>query len=199
MKTHRFFPVATITAVISLLLLASSVFSENTLMAYRGQVEIDFAGKSTLHAFEGTGESKPFTLSVRVDSVSGDTLLDATISVRSEALATEDEKLNKNMYKTIESDTYPTITAWLQEIPLKDMRSPDGQFQFRLKVRDITSRITASVSNFSQSPDSVMFALTFDFSISDYQLEPPTPVFGLIKMDDIMNISCRFRMESVKE
>ena len=145
MNTHTVLTVARITVIPILLLLTTKAFSEESPMAYRGRVEITFAGSSTLHDFEGTGESEPFTLNIGVDSESGDTVVGATISVRSEKLATDDEGLNKNMYKTIESKEYPTITAWLENIKLKKMRSPDGQFEFRLKVRDVTNRITASV------------------------------------------------------
>jgi hypothetical protein len=182
-----------------LLICTTALFSANAQGDYRGSVDITFSGRSTLHGFEGSGNSERFTLSLTLDSSAGDTLLNATIKVPGEALATDNEGLNKNMYKTIETQTYPIITAWLNEIPLQHLRPSKSAFQFRLKVRDITNTINASVSNLAVSSDSLVFKVAFDFSIAAYELKPPQPVFGLIKMHDIMNITARFRLAAVKD
>ncbi|MBD3320089.1 MAG: hypothetical protein GF350_03250 [Chitinivibrionales bacterium] len=182
-----------------------TAWSENAsggAFACRGIAEISFFGRSTLHGFEGQGVTEMFVLKGVVDTASGDTLVGTKIITRTEGLATKDEALNKNMYKTLGSGSYPVITAWIDKVPLEKLRPPAGtrgEFPFRLKVRDITQRLTATSSDWAMTSDSLVFTAQFDFSLSAFELQPPAPVFGLIKMEDIVKVTCRFRTEVTSE
>ncbi|MBD3346120.1 MAG: hypothetical protein GF401_13770 [Chitinivibrionales bacterium] len=176
--------------------------SGEKVFSYRGIVEVTFQGASTLHDFEGNGISESFVLTGRHDSATGDTVIFAKITVYAESLATPNEGLNKNMYKTLESQQYPTITAIIDSVPLDNIRpggEGDAGFSFVLRVRDVKNRLAATVSKFKMENEALIFTASFDFSISEFKLDPPAPAFGLIKMKDIVKVQARFVMSSGKE
>jgi polyisoprenoid-binding protein YceI len=77
-------------------------------------------------------------------------------------------------------------------------KAPNGKgtVEFTLKIRDIEHGIRAAVSNLRETPGSVSFDVEFPVSLKIYNLKPPAPFFGAIRVGDKVAVNAAFRLEA---
>jgi hypothetical protein len=64
-----------------------------------------------------------------------------------------------------------------------------------LKIRDVERRIRATVGNLRETPGRVSFDSEFQLSLKDYDLKPPTVLFGAIRVGDRITVNATFRLD----
>src|SRR5512134_176668 len=186
-------------AAFLLLALVSSASAER----FKGNCEIRFLGTSTLHDFAGTARCQPFSVSVAGGADEGRMIRGVEIAVPVEEMDTKNRKRDKQMRGMFESDKFPLIRSVLTELDpdkiRREMRNdPNGKgtVEFTLKIRDIGHRIRAAVGNLRETPERVSFDVEFPVSLKTYDLKPPSPLFGAIRVGDTIAVRAAFRLES---
>lgn len=187
-----------ITAIL-LLALVSSAKAENL----KGNCAIRFLGTSTLHDFAGTARCQPFSVNLSGGADGRMVLRGVEIAVPVAEMDTKNKKRDKQMRKMFESDQFPRIRAALSTLDPDKIRQemrkdPNGKgtVEFTLKIRDIEHGIRAAVSNLRETPGWVSFDVEFPVSLKTYNLNPPAPFFGAIRVGDKVDVNAAFRLEA---
>jgi hypothetical protein len=189
------------TRIVAILLLAlvSSAGAENL----KGDCDIRFLGTSTLHDFAGTVRCQPFPLNVAGGADGRRFLSGVEIAVPVEEMDTKNRKRDKQMQEMFESDRFPHIRAVLSALDPDKIRQEmrkdahgKGTVEITLKIREIEQRIQATVSNLRETPGRVSFDVEFPVSLKTYNLKPPSPFFGAIRVGDKIAVNAAFRLET---
>jgi hypothetical protein len=186
-------------AAILLLALVSPARAENL----KGNCDIRFQGTSTLHDFAGTVHCQPFSVNLAGGADGRRILRGVEIAIPVAEMDTKNKKRDKQMREMFESDTFPRIRAVLSALDpdkiRQEMRKDTngvGTVEFTLKIRDIEHRIRAAVSNLRETPGRVFFDAEFPVSLKTYNLKPPAPFFGTIRVGDKVAVNAAFQLEA---
>lgn len=103
--------------------------------------------------------------------------------------------INKDMYKTLRADEYPHILIRLEEVNLKEIASinenmhwVDLQSNIILTIAGVSKRVTMKVRGVKLADNRYRFLAAQEVRMSDYKLDPPKPMFGLVKVHDKITI-----------
>jgi hypothetical protein len=176
----------------SLLLIAMTLASFPATAAtsgYDGRCDIIFEVQTTTTNFTGTAVCKPFTITA-VD----DMMNIPVIAVEVATMATGNSRRDKAMREMFEHTTFPLISGHTKIfLPGEHMTSggqliqPPEDLTFALTIRDITHRITATVTKPQVDASATEATLRFDLSLSSFELNPPS-FLGIIRVNDTVSV-----------
>ncbi|NIS74812.1 MAG: hypothetical protein GTO08_05945 [Deltaproteobacteria bacterium] len=189
------------TKVATLLLLLSlaslSHGSERT-----GTCFITFFATSTFHDFTGTVRSLPFTVIPDDDPGGGKVIRKVAVDVPVDGIDTDNGKRNRQLRKMFDRDTFPLIHGEVRNIRpdrlRKEMKSSErGETiaELNLNIREVEQAIAVRVSNFRDYPQQISFDLEFPVSLAANGLKPPSPLFGLIRVGDRVEVKVTCDLE----
>ncbi len=151
------------------------------------------AGTSTLHnwtmtskemQFQTTFENGADGLPLRVKALS--------LSVNSESLKSEHKAMDKNAYSALKTDKHKAISFTLTSATVqKDIIQCSGN----LTIAGVTKPITIDATCKLNPSGSLRCTGSKPIKMSEFQVEPPTFMFGTVKTGDDITIS--FNMELV--
>jgi len=167
---------------VGILLLASAQAEEVEAMA-----TIAFHGTSTLHGFEGTVDTAPFTATFRKDDETGQLYVSATATVSVLDMTTHHKKRDKNMFKMLNPQDFSLITGVLANAPLPEEGS--SEVILHLKIHDVEQEVPATLSDWKREGDLGSCRMVFSVSLKAFGLKAPS-VMGLIRVGDIVNVEC---------
>ena len=110
------------------------------------------------------------------------------------------EAMSQDLRKTLKSDTYPNLLLRINDIRIKN----EHQEVSKLTVISSVSITLAGVSHhalvenglvINHSEGALTLAGTQYLSMNDFNLEAPTKFFGMVKVNDELNVSFELRME----
>lgn len=162
--------------------------------ARAGEIEatasIIFRGTSTLHAFEGTVATAPFTATFSEDKETGQLRISATATVTVADMTTHNGKRDKNMFKMLDSEKYSLITGVLANalLPVKG----SGEAMLHLKIHGVEQDVAATLSDVKRNGDQASCLMTFPVSLAAFNLKAPT-VMGLIRVGDTVIVECTLK------
>jgi hypothetical protein len=170
----------------------------------KGNCEIRILGTSTLHDFTGAVQCQPFPVRL-VRGSDGRTMIPAVgISVLVDEMDTRNKSRDKQMREMFQSGKFPRIQAFLADLDPDKIRQEmskgqngKGTVELSLKIRDVERRIRATVGNLRETPGRVSFDSEFQLSLKDYDLKPPTVLFGAIRVGDSIKVNATFRLDEV--
>lgn len=168
------------------------------LLAGRGEAadhiaEVRFGGKSTLHDFEGHGQSAPFEIEVKPGAETE--MFSARVSVPVMSLDTQNEKRDHEMLNLLDRDAFPVIEGELLRIPVK---APDGtSVELTLRLHGREQAVPAVLTDMRREGDHLSFHLSFIVSLAQYGLKPPS-VMGLIRVADAVQVECEVQPMGAK-
>ena len=148
---------------------------------------IIFSGTSTLHDFEGTVISKPFTVTAEEDADSGAVRVSATAVLNVQDMTTDHKKRDKNMFKMLEQETFTLISGSLHDAVLPTTGTTTATL--RLKIRDVEQDVEVALSDYKRTGDQVSCTMAFPVSLKAFNLQRPS-VLGLIRVGDTVQIKC---------
>ena len=167
-----------------------------------GTCFITFFATSTLHDFTGTVRSLPFTVIPDDDPGGGKVIRKVAVDVPVDGIDTDNGKRDRQLRKTFDHDTFPLIHGEMRNIRPDRLRiemesSERGETttELNLKIRDVEQVITVRVSNFRENTQQISFDLEFPVSLSAYGLKPPSPLFGLIRVRDRVEVKVTCDLE----
>lgn len=163
---------------------------------YDGRCDIIFEVQTTTTSFSGTAVCKPFTVTAVDDMISIPVIVTEVA-----AMATGNSKRDKAMREMLEYTTFPLITGNTgiffpgQHITSEHhLVQPPDELTFSLTIRDITHRITATVTQPRVGTPATEATLAFDLSLSSFELDPPS-FLGIIRVKDTVRVRATMNLD----
>lgn len=144
------------------------------------------------------------TLDVSVD-ILGNIIYcaDAVINFKVDGFDCGQAAMNKDFRKTLGSDTYPYITLSIDKIMFDGSGSGDSYVEAET---ELTIQLAGKSNTYSIPLDNITFSdrlISFrgrqDVTFTSFDLVPPTALFGLVKVDDELDIKFDFDIELIKK
>jgi polyisoprenoid-binding protein YceI len=147
----------------------------------RGTLDVAFTGASTLHDFGGWANEIPYV----ARSQASDGCWGAEITVPVAALQTGNGLRDRNMRSMFEAEKHPLIVAVIRDLDPQRLEEAGGprEIPLDLTIRDRTKPVRAIVSNWHRDDSGVSFDASFNVSLRDFDLEPPSVLFVEVAND----------------
>lgn len=145
-------------------------------------------GTSTLHDWEIEAENVKGTASINTGDELGVSSLSFSVIV--EGLESGKGAMNDNTYEALEQEDHPTINYKLKRVlsskstgPNSYVLNTEGSLSIAGKTKDIVMAVTAILDG-----NTVKFSGNYDMKMTDFNIDPPTAVWGTIKTGDEIKI-----------
>ena len=144
------------------------------------------------------------TLDVRVDIV-GDIIYcsDAVINFLVDGFDCGQAAMNKDFRKTLGSDAFPYITLSIDKIYFDGSGAGDNYVEaaaeLTIKLAGKSNTYTVPFDNITFSDRLISFRGQQDVTFTSFGLVPPTALFGLVKVEDDLDIRFDFDIELIKK
>ena len=97
--------------------------------------------------------------------------------------------INRDFRKTLKSDVYPSIKLALLNLKIDDdMQLPSLRAEVEIQIAGVKHIMELSFDNIEQNGKQTVVSGSKVLKMSDFELHPPSPLFGLIKVDDTLTI-----------
>jgi len=157
--------------------------------SWSGKVHCSFGGSSTLHDYQGEANAP-----IQAEhNPTGHWQFKASVAIKD--MSTDNASRDKNMQKMFHSDEYPTIKVTTKKLSLATDSAPQT-LSIEVSIAGKTKIIAAKCSKWSLSKTNLEFDLDFPISLTEYGLERPKAMFGLIVVDDKVNVSTHIVMKA---
>ncbi|MCB1207573.1 MAG: YceI family protein [Verrucomicrobiae bacterium] len=157
---------------------------------WTGTCKVHFSGESTLHDFEGTVATEPFTVSVSDMTEPSRATATSRVVVKAASMNTDNEKRDVEMHKCMDVTTHPEIVVEVDHLAVADTKpAADGPVPrptvvpFKMTLMGKTHELTGRVSDWSYSDEGVSFTVSFPVSLKAAGIKPPS-VLGVVKVKD---------------
>lgn len=101
--------------------------------------------------------------------------------------------INRDMQKTLKVNEYPYLSISLSSIEIADELPFDSQISVTIAGINRIERV--EISEFSSTDSSISFKGSGQVLLTNYELKPPSALFGLVKVDDQISISFDLTIE----
>jgi polyisoprenoid-binding protein YceI len=109
-----------------------------------------------------------------------------------------DKNMDKNVYKALQADQHPTITFTLSSPPVnKPAGSSMLESSGTLRIAGVTKEIKL-VAKAAESPTGIVFEGKVPIKMSDYNVDPPTALFGTIRTGNEITIDFKMVFLPIK-
>jgi hypothetical protein len=179
-------------------LLISAVQLQSFGQTYRqtGDSYITVAGTSTLHAWTMTSKDAQYqaTFENVADGTPGQ-LKTLTLTIPSQSLKSEHSAMDKNAYSSLKTDKYKNITF---SVTAASVEKNQVKCTGNLTITGVTKLINLDATCQVKPDMSMRCTGSKSFKMSDFQVEPPTFMFGTVKTGDDITISFNAELTQVK-
>jgi polyisoprenoid-binding protein YceI len=155
--------------------------------AQKGTSTISIAGTSTMHDWTMTSKEATYDAVFETDAQGNPVKLTSlTVSVRAESLKSEKHGMDKNAYSALKTDKNEQITFQLLagRVDRKNVAC-DG----KLTIAGTTKQINVDAAYTVLAGGSLQFKGTKKIVMTDYNVEPPSFMFGTVKTGDEITVS----------
>ncbi|GAB4248659.1 MAG: hypothetical protein Kow0027_11150 [Saprospiraceae bacterium] len=176
---------------ISALLIFTSAQAQTTYTLSNGEITIE--GTSTMHDWTATTTSLDGEGAFIFEK--GIPVSIEKLKVTTKAKSIKSEKgstMDKNMYKALNADKYPTLTFVLTNVDYfrKNGTSYDVKITGKLTVAGTTKTVSITGKG-TQAGTGISFSGNFKLKMTDFNVEPPSLFFGTLNTGD--DITIRYR------
>ncbi|RXG11669.1 YceI-like domain-containing protein [Leeuwenhoekiella aestuarii] len=156
------------------------------------QIDMRLNGSSTLHDWEMDAKKSNGEARFTFDTNDGNTLksLDAlTFNLEVLNLKSDSKGLDKNAYKALKSDTYKEIHYILSSSQIAPEKGGYLlQTKGKLTVAGVTKDIVMNLHLVVHSPNAISCKGEYQLNMTDYNVEPPSFMMGLMKTDEDLTL-----------
>ena len=156
--------------------------------------EMKVSGTSSLHDWDMISEEATGTASLRLSAGKVTAIQGVKVSMKVKSLKSGKNQMDKNAYEALKEKEYPEITFSMLEA------HQDGGNDWKVSGRLQIAGVTKSGHFMIQiAPEGESIALTgfTDIKLTDFNVAPPTAVFGTIKTGDEMTININMKLNSI--
>jgi len=116
----------------------------------------------------------------------------ATLQLQVKKLDCKNSKMNKDLCEAMNADIYPTIKVHLHSASLKAPGLSQSAAEIiadaTLEITGVRKKVQFNTRGVQLSDDAYEFISEQTIKMTDFGVEPPTALFGLIKVDDEITI-----------
>ncbi|MCB1229516.1 MAG: YceI family protein [Verrucomicrobiae bacterium] len=178
------------------LLFPNAGFTED----WDGTCDVTFKGDSTLHDFEGTVTTKPFTVTISGIDQPATAAVSSKITAEAKKMDTDNDKRDEKMYETLEVGTYPEIEVEVTNLKAAETKpvSENGFprptiIPFVLKLKGKEHHLTGKVTDWKHDADTIDCTVAFVVSLKAADIKPPS-VLGLVKVKDEIDVAAHLKL-----
>lgn len=197
-KSFHTVPLAIIPLLVATLV-ATEVFSQQLSYIPQEESRLWIEGRSNINEFECeanrySGEALLYDEGDETDFVQDvQERLSISVEIRVDGFECGRNRMNRDLQNALKSDDYPEITFLFDSAELIQMpKHPDDPFEVEVKgsltiageTRDIHF---VTFANYLEA-DLVRAVGNTTIKMSDFNIEPPTALMGLIKADDELTV-----------
>ena len=154
-------------------------------------------GTSNINSFECLCNDRfnPRNVRVRIDDERKTIAFSGTtLALKTAALDCDNSKINKDLCTALKADEFPTINIALHQAtmsgrPVTESDWSEIQASASLTITDQTRKVNLAVKGRKLSDGRYRFVSVKDLKMTDFGIEPPTALFGLIKVRDHIKIN----------
>lgn len=207
-KTMMLAPITSSLALIcSLFLLTGSVDQQEIYFDIKPTSKLFFKGTSNINTFSCDCENYTHSGTVRLsESPSGNWIFDnAKLSVAIASFDCGHSGINRDMGKALKSDVYPNIVISLKEIvnnPALRSLQPGTEKALHavvdISLSGVTRQHPLNISVKEIKRDQFRITGEKTLYMTDFGVAPPTALFGLVKVNDVINISLDLELTALR-
>ena len=173
-------------------LVPSLALAQNGKVQLRDSSKLSIKGKSNVNEFTCESEhelqkdSLDYSYTVNADTVQvNGVYLDLEI----DQFDCGKRAINRDFKSTLKYKEYPFIEIVLNELVASDSTSLiPKEAEVTIRIAGVERHYTVPLNSFSSSEESFTVGGNKILRMTDFGLEPPSPMFGLIKVEDELNI-----------
>jgi len=122
--------------------------------------------------------------------------------IRTQSLDCNNSRMNRDLCEALKSSEYPDIKIELKEAKLVSTTpGSDGWLSIKVNatmtITNVTKDVVLDVKGKKNSDDRFRFVCSKEILLTDYNIEPPTALLGLVKVRN--NIKINFDLFTVAE
>lgn len=160
--------------------------------------EISIKGTSNLHNWEVNSNLGSINADMKINSghVSAIKSLEVKVSVKT-LKSSKGSVMDKKMYQALKADEFPYITFNLLSVTkiLKTVWMDEIIATGYLEIAGIKKLIQLTVYAKTNAGQGTNFNLSKKIKMSDYGIEPPTALFGLLRTGNEIDIGIKFSVK----
>jgi polyisoprenoid-binding protein YceI len=181
-------------------LLVPGAVSSQVKYQSTGGVKITIEGTSNIHDWEMNSDkgacTAVFTFNTN-GNLTGLSLLG--FSVAAESLKSEHKAMDKNTYKAMNTDKYPTISFALTSSIVQS--SSGNNYVLKTKGKLTISGVTKDIDltgtcTYNPADKSITCSGAYPLKMTDYGVTPPSIMFGTIKTGNAINVKFNFTLKT---
>lgn len=183
------------TILIFLFTISGNVLAQSDSYSLLDKSTIQVEGTSTLHDWTADAEKVnseiSFDTSALEEQANPVTSLSLTIPV--ESLESGKGKMNRKMYDALKKDDHPNIMFELSNAEVTEADSAMTTMEMNatgdLTIAGTNKEITLPVTGEKQDDGSYKFTGEYEMNMEDYNVDPPSAMFGTIKSGEMVTIT----------
>jgi len=195
----------TIPVLLGLILISTSKsFAQDASYALADTSKLIVKGTSTLHDWEADAQNFDLDITINRPALMGQAAEDEMgmsklfptlkVSVPVESLESGKGKMNKKMHGALKEKDHPEITFELSTadlVPVDTLKSEDA-FMLKttglLTIAGLSRQIEMNVVGEPMGNDAYRFTGSYHLNMKDYNVDPPSVMFGTIKAGEEVDI-----------
>ena len=179
-------------------LLPLAAFAQSPQFSLGENSTMVIKGTSSIHDWEASVEEMDLTVDMNPGNLAGDT---TTAPVRSLSLTVpvnsiESGKggMNRKIYGALKEKDHPNIMFNLNAAELAETAGEDSLTSFTLNlsgnmnIAGTVKEVTFPVEGIPQADGSYRFTGSYEMNMKDYNVDPPSAMFGAIKSGEVVTI-----------
>lgn len=178
--------------VVTFALLPALTLAQDGQVQLRDSSKLSIKGKSNVNEFSCESEHELQKDSLDYSySVNGDTVQVSGVNLNLEIDQFDCGKraINRDFKSTLKYKEFPFIEIILNELVVSDSTSLiPREAKVTIRIAGTERYYTVPLNSFSSSEESFTVGGNKILRMTDFGLEPPSPMFGLIKVEDELNI-----------
>lgn len=182
------------TLTLAFMLCMSLALSAQGLYQLSGKPELKVIGGSTLHDWEMVATAASGKAELTIDGQNIKAIPMAEVTMKATALKSGKGQMDELAYKALKADKNPNIHFKLTSY--KNLGGNKASVTGNLTIAGTTKPITFQVLYLVKG-EAVKIEGDTSFKMTDFNMTPPTAVFGTIKTEDKVKVSFKMNLNLI--
>lgn len=155
----------------------------------KGSFTCRYFGESSLESFKGRGRGNNFEIAADAK------LMEFSLDVHK--LSSNSSGRDDCMYKMFKTRRYPSIKAQADMAKFQEVLT-EGSDKLPMKfiITGEEKILVGKVKDYEKTEEETTFRCTYDLSVYDFDLEPPSSAFGVIRASPYVQFILKFRVKA---
>jgi polyisoprenoid-binding protein YceI len=171
-----------------LLILITFLFSSSKLekatLVTEGENIISVKGTSTMHDWTMTSTELKAQTEILIDAEKDIQIMSFSGVLDATSLKSGHGTMDKNAYKTLKTNEFPTISFDIKRLESKDPETGNVQAVFSVTIAGVTKELTVKALVNPVGEDGVTISGTHNLKMTDFGIKPPSFMLGALKVGD---------------